>query len=75
MILNKSDFELDDNHKAILKYGLNFAPTPTCSKKTEDNEHLNFFAHIRRVDWDNVSPDNINFQDSTDKLPEKLMIA
>ena len=46
MISNKSDFELDDNHKTILKYGLNFAPTPNCSKKTEDNEHLIFLAHI-----------------------------
>ena len=74
MILNKSDFELDENHKAILKYRLNFAPTPNWSKKTEDNEYLNFLAHIRRVKWDNVLPNNINFHDSADKLPKKLKI-
>ena len=26
------------------------------------------------MEWDNVLPDNINFHDSADKLPEKLKI-
>ena len=72
--MNKSDFELDGNHTATLKYRLNFAPIPNWSKKTEDNEHLNFVAHIRRAEWDNLLTDNINFHDSADKLPEKPKI-
>ena len=76
MILNKSDYALTEQQKNVLLCGLNFAPTPNWNKQTKLNEQMNFFSHIRRVEWQDVLADEneeINEND-TDKLPNKLKI-
>ena len=73
MILNKSDYDIKLEHKLFLLKGLNFVPTPNWSGRTEDEECLNFLAHIRRVEWDSVITENED-QFQTDKIPSKLRI-
>ena len=67
MILNKSDYDIKLEHKLLLLKGLNFVPTPNWSGRTEDEEYLNFLAHIRRVEWDSVITENED-QFQTDKI-------
>ena len=74
MILNKSDYVIDENQKKLLLYGLNFAPTPKWTKKTEDREYLSLLQHIRRVEWDSVISDDSEDQESTNQIPVKLRI-
>ena len=73
MILNKSDYDIKLEHKLLLLKGPNFVPTPNWSGRTEDEEYLNFLAHIWRVEWDGVITENED-QFQTDKIPSKLQI-
>ena len=73
MVLNKSDYDIKLEHKLLLLKGLNFVPTLNCSGRTQDEEYLNFLAHIRRVEWDSVITENED-QFQTDKIPSKLQI-
>ena len=72
-IMNKSDYDIKLEHKLLLLKELNFVPTPNWSGRTEDEEYLNFLAHIRRVEWDSVITENED-QFQTDKIPSKLQI-
>ena len=68
MILNKADYNIKLEHKLLLLKGLNFLLTPNWSGWTEDEEYLNFLAHIRRVERDSVITENED-QFQTDKIP------
>ena len=74
IIINKSTFNLNNNHKILLMIGLNFASTPRSNNNLNDNECLRYLRHIRFVVWQNVlnkeNPENdINYKTY---LPEKL---
>ena len=71
-ILNKSDYSLNEHHKKVLMYGLDFVPTTNWTKEVELNERLNLAMHVRKVEWEDILPREENFFEN--EMPPKLKI-
>jgi len=80
MVLNKSNHDLNLNHKLLLLRGLNFVPTPNWNERIQDVEWLNLMSHIRRAEWNHVYNNSNDESETNDEcidlvdLPQKLKI-